>query len=169
MKRVAVIALVSYLAFVLEFLLFNFWGDWGRWLKPELLVLVVIFFNLYLGIRFSIVAAVFCGLFKDASGAAPFGTYILVYIVGAYVTTLVRRYLYEPGSRFSRAVVTFFVVIGCFIVQALLTNMDHEVHWGQLIFYLLFPQLLTTMIAATYVFAQLKNISTFFALKSYAT
>ncbi len=158
MKRVAVIALVSYLAFALEFLLYNFWGQWG---KPELLILVVIFFNLYLGIRFSIIAAVICGILKDASGVAPFGTYVLVYIAGSYMTTLVRRYLYQPGSRFSRAVVTFFVVLGCFIVQAILTNMNHEVRLGELLLYLLVPQLLTTMIAATYVFAQLKNISVF--------
>jgi len=163
MKRIAVIALVSYLAFALEFLLYNFWGQWG---KPELLILVVIFFNLYLGIRFSIIAAVFCGIFKDASGVAPFGTYVLVYIAGSYLTTIVRRYLYEPGSRFSRAVVTFFVVIGCFIVQATLSNMNHELRLGELLVYLLVPQLLTTMIAATYVFAQLKNISTFFVLKN---
>jgi len=173
MKRILVIALVCYLAFALEFLLYNFWGQWG---KPELLILVVIFFNLYLGIRFSIIAAVFCGIFKDASGVAPFGTYILVYIAGSYLTTIVRRYLYEPGSRFSRAVVTFFVVIGCFIVQAVLvlmpdthgysSNMNHELRFGDLLICLLVPQLLTTMIAATYVFAQLKNISVFFVLKN---
>jgi len=163
MKRVAVIALVSYLGFALEFLLYNFWGPWG---KPELLILVVIFFNLYLGVRFSIIAAVFCGIFKDASGGEPFGTYILVYITAAYVTTLVRKYLYQPGSRFSRAVVTFFVVVGCFAVQAILSNMDHEARLREQLLYLLIPQLLTTMIAATYVFAQLRNISIFFVLKT---
>ena len=163
MKRIAVIALVCYLAYALEFLLYNFWGEWG---KPELLILVVIFFNLYLGIRFSIIAAVLGGILKDASGVAPFGTYVLVYIAGSYVTTLVRRYLYQPGSRFSRGGVTFFVVVGCFIVQAILTNMNHEIRLNELLLYLLLPQLLTTMIAATYVFAQLRNISVFFALKT---
>ena len=163
MKRVAVIALLSYLAYALEFLLYNFWGPWG---KPELLILVVIFFNLYLGIRFSIIAAVFCGIFKDASGVAPFGTYVLVYVAGAYVTTFVRRYWYQPGSRFSRGVVAFFVVLGCFIVQAILTSMNHEARVGIQWLYLLFPQVLTTMLAATYVFEQLRNISNFFALKS---
>ena len=163
MKRFFVIAIVSYLAFALEFLLYNFWGQWG---KPELLILVVIFFNLYLGIRYSILAAVFCGIFKDASGVAPFGTYILVYIAAAYVTTLVRRYLYQPGSRFSRAIVTFFVVLGCFFVQVVLSNMNHEVRLTELLAYLLVPQMLTTLIAATYVFAQLKNISVFFTLKT---
>jgi rod shape-determining protein MreD len=163
MKRVAVIGLVSYLGFALEFLLYNFWGQWG---KPELLMLVVIFFNLYLGIRFSIIAAVFSGIFKDASGVAPFATYILVYITAAYVTTLVRRYLYQPGSRFSRIMVVFCVVAGCFIVQVILSNMNHEVRLKEQLLYLLFPQMLTTMIAATYVFGQLKNISNFFSLKN---
>ena len=120
MKRIAVIALVCYLAFALEFLLYNFWGRWG---KPEILILVVIFFNLYLGIRFGVIAAIFCGIFKDASGVAPFGTYVLVYIAGSYVTILVRRYLYQPGSRVSRVVVTFFVVLGCFCVQSILALM----------------------------------------------
>jgi rod shape-determining protein MreD len=163
MKRVAVIALVSYLAFALEFLLFNFWGQWG---KPELLVLVVVFFNLYLGIRFSIIAAVFGGLFKDASGIAPFGTYVLVYIAGAYLTTIVCRYLYQPGSKVSRVLVTFFVVTGCFMVQAVLSNMNHEARLGEQLLYILVPQLLTTMIAATYVFGRLRNISVFFTLKN---
>ena len=163
MKRILVIALVSYLAFALEFLLYNFWGQWG---KPELLILVIIFFNLYLGIRFGIIAAIFCGIFKDASGIAPFGTYILVYIAGSYLTILVRRYLYQPGSRFSRGVVSFFVVIGCFIVQVILSNMNHEVHMDGLLVYILVPQLLTTMIAATYVFEQLSYISVFFRLKT---
>jgi rod shape-determining protein MreD len=163
MKRVAVIALVSYLAFALEFLLYNFWGAWG---KPELLILAVIFFNLYLGIRFSIIAAVICGICKDASGIAPFGTYILVYIAAAYLTTLVRRYIYQPGSRFSRAVVTFLVLIGCFIVQAVLTNMNHEIHFDQLLLYLLVPQLVTTMVVATYVYERLRKISVFFVLKT---
>ena len=163
MKRVAVIALVCYLAFALEFLLYNFWGRWG---KPELLILVVIFFNLYLGIRFSIIAAVFCGIFKDALGVAPLGTYMLVYIAGSYLTTFVRQYLYQPGSRLSRAWVAFFVVVGCFIVQVIVSNMDHEVRLSELLLYILLPQLVITMIAATYVFAQLRNISVFFALKT---
>jgi rod shape-determining protein MreD len=176
MKRIAVIGFVCYLAFALEFLLYNFLGDWGHWLKPDFMILVVIFFNLYLGIRYGIIAAVFCGIFKDASGIAPFGTYFLVYIAGSYVTTFVRRYLYQPGSRVSRVVVTFFVVVGCFCVQAILllmpdthsysSNMNHVVYLREQLLYLLVPQLLTTLIVATYVFSQLKRISVFFALKS---
>ena len=162
MKRVLIIVLASYLAYALEFLLYNFWGPWG---KPELMVLVVVFFNLYLGIRFGIIAAVFCGLFKDTGSVAPFGTYILVYLSVSYLATFVRRYLYQPGSRFSRALVSFFVVIGSFIIQAILTSMSHEINIKDLLVDVLVPQLVTTVIAATYVFEKLKNISVFLALK----
>ena len=111
-------------------------------------------------------AAVFCGIFKDAAGAAPFGTYILVYIAASYITTLVRRYVYEPGSRFSRLVVVLMVVVGCFIVQATLSNMNHEVLLSQLLLYVMVPQLLTTMVAATWIFAQLRALSVFLKLKN---
>ncbi|MBF0511674.1 MAG: rod shape-determining protein MreD [Candidatus Omnitrophica bacterium] len=161
-KRIAVIALISYMAFILEFLLYHFWGAWG---SPSLLMLVVIFFNLYLGIRYSITAALFCGFFKDVSGVAPFGTYILIYVMAAYLTTLARQYVYEPGSRFSRVVVTFLVVAGCFILQAFLSNMSHDIVWRDLFLHVLLPQLTITMVVATYVFIQLRNISNFFALK----
>lgn len=163
MKRVLVIAAVCYLAFALEFVLFNFWGRWG---KPELLILTVIFFNLYLGIRFGIIAAAICGLLKDCSGIAPFGTYILVYICGSYITTLVRQYLYQKGSSLSRAMVVFFAVTGCFLVQAMLTSMHRELHWGDLLVFILVPQLITTLVVATFVFIQLRNIGAFFALKN---
>jgi rod shape-determining protein MreD len=146
-----------------EFVLYNALGLWG---KPEFLILVVVFFNLYLGVRFSIIAAVFCGILKDASGIAPFGTYLLVYVAAAFITTLVRRYLYEQGSRFSRSLVAFFVLTACFIIQAALTVMNHQIRLHVLLADILIPQLLTTMAVATFVFQQLKDISVFFSLKS---
>lgn len=163
MKRIVVIGVVCYLAFALEFVFYNAFGPWG---KPEFLILTVVFFNLYLGIRFSIIAAVFCGILKDASGIAPFGTYILVYIAAAFVTTFVRRYLYQQGSRFSRGLVAFFVVVVCFVIQAFLAGGNHEVRVHELLADIFVPQVLLTTLVATFVFQQLRDISVFFALKS---
>ena len=47
-KRAAAIAAVVYLFFIAEFVLYNTVGMWG---KPELMVLAVIFCNLYWGIK----------------------------------------------------------------------------------------------------------------------
>ena len=163
MKRMVVIGLVCYLAFASEFVLYNAFGAWG---KPEFLILVVVFFNLYLGIRFSIISAVFCGLFKDACGIAPWGTYLLVYIAAAFMTTLVRRYLYQQGSRFSRGLVAFFVLVACFIIQAFLAAANHDIRAHELLVDIFIPQVVTSMAVATLVFQQLRDLSVFFKLKS---
>jgi rod shape-determining protein MreD len=163
MKKLLIIILLSYLLFLSEFVLYNAFGPWG---KPELLILLFVFFNLYLGVRYSIFAAFVCGLFKDSLGIAPFGTYLLIYVCGAYWTTFVSKNLYQPGSRFSRAMVAFFVVSFCFVLEALMHSMEHDVRLSEIIFYILFPQLITTMVTATFVFHRLRDISVSLNLKT---
>ena len=155
-KRLVLIAVLAYIFFVIEFIL-N--GALGVWAKPELLLLLVVFWGLYSGIRYSIVAALIGGLLKDSFSILPFGTYLFVFIAAAYLTVLVRRILYQPGSRFSRAVVSFFVLIGCFIIEMALYLMHHDVHWGDLFINILLPQLVTTMAVVTVVFYWLCDLA----------
>ena len=54
MRQIFFIPIICYLAILVEFTLFNLFGRWG---DPHVLLLVVIFFNLYSGIRYSIWAA----------------------------------------------------------------------------------------------------------------
>ena len=163
MKRILIIGLLCYILFAIEFILYHAFGAWA---KPELMILAVVFFNLYLGIRFSIIAAVVCGLLKDSISIEPFGTYMFVYMAGAYATTLVRKFLYQPGSRFSRVMVAFFVVAVCFITQSSVAIMSHDIRFNEVFVYILIPQLVTTLIAATFVFHRLRDISVFFTLKT---
>lgn len=162
-KRTAVILVLAYVLFLLEFVLYGAFGPWG---KPELLVLLFVFFNLYLGIRYSIIAALAAGLLRDAFSASPFGTYIFVYVLAAYWTTFVRKYFYQPGSRFSRALVAFFVVLACFLIEACLHLMEHQVRFDEALMYVLLPQLVITMLVATVVFHRLRDVCVFFSLKS---
>jgi len=57
-------------------------------------------------------------------------------------------------------------VVICFILQAVLTVMNHQMRLHALLADILIPQLLTTMAVSTLVFQQLKDISGFFKLKS---
>ena len=150
-----VITAVVYIFFLAEFVLYNVFGAWG---KPELLVLAVIFCNLYWGIRYGIWAAIGAGLLCDAFGVQPFGTSLLVYIAAAYLTTYIRKNIYQPGSRFSRAMAAFFVIVGCFILEIFLRLRQHEVRLSEAVLCILMPQLITTMIAATSVFQGLRNL-----------
>jgi len=155
-KRLTLIAVLSYFFFILEFTI-N--GSLGGWAKPELLLLLVVFWGLYSGIRYSIVAAVISGLLKDAFSIMPFGTYLFLFIAAAYLTTMVRTTVYQPGSRFSRAVVSFFVLVGCFFIEMMLYLMNHDVRFSDLFFNILLPQMVTTMVAVTFVFHGLRSLA----------
>lgn len=112
-KRLFVIGILVYVFFVIEVILND---AFGLWAKPQLLLLLVVFWGLYSGIRYSIVVALLAGLLKDSYSILPFGTYLFIFVASAYLTTFVRRNLYQPGSPFSRAVVTFFVLLGAFFI-----------------------------------------------------
>ncbi len=155
-KRLFVIALLAYLFFLLEFVLYDTLGVWG---KPELLLLLVVFWGLYGGIRYSIAAAVFSGLLKDIFSILPFGTYLFVLLAAAYLTTLVRRNLYQPGSPFSRWVVAFFVFIGSFGIEFILYGMRHEARLSEVFLNIFLPALVATMVVVTFVFYRLRDIA----------
>ena len=155
-KRLALILSLAYLFFLLEFML-N--GVFGVWAKPELLLLLVIFWGLYSGIRYSIAAAVICGVLKDSFSILPFGTYLFVFVAAAYLTTVIRQTLYQPGSRFSRAVVAFFVLLACFFIEMFLYLMRYNVHWTDMLFNIFLPQMVTTMVVVTIVFHWLVGIA----------
>ena len=154
MKQYLTITLFVYLAFLLEFVLFNLFGSWG---KPELMVLLIVFCNLYWGIRHSLWAAVVAGTLKGAFDIEPAFTYVLIYISAAYLTTFFRRYLYQPGSRFSRMVVVFFILVSIFLMELLLHLRTMQVRFAEAALFILFPPLVLTMAVATIVFARLKG------------
>lgn len=156
MKKIVFIAVLVYLAFLAEFVLYNTFGAWG---KPQLMVLVVIFCGLYWGIRHSIWAAFAAGMLKDSFGIDPFGTYVLIYIIAAFLTTLIRRNFYQPGSRLSRVIVALCVLAAVFVMEALLHARFFEVHWAQAAGFVLMPQLFSTLLVATFVFQSLRGVA----------
>jgi len=160
-KRLVVISLLAYIFFMLE-VMFN--DVFGPWFKPELLLLLVVFWGLYSGIRYSIFAAFICGLLRDAYSILPFGTYVFVYVAAAYVTTLVRQNLYQPGSSFSRAVVAFFVLIGSLLIEVLFYLMHHELRWMEFLSGIVLPQVVITMVMVTFVFYRLRDVAVFFKI-----
>ncbi len=154
-KRVLAIAVLMYIAFLAEFVLYNAFGSWG---KAELIVIAVVFCNLYWGIRYSLWAAFVAGVLKDAFSTEPFGIYLFVYIVAAFLTTWIRQNLYQPGSRFSRAVVTFFVLLGIFILEMFIHMRSYEVRLPEAVAYILVPQMALSMLLVTFVFHSLRDM-----------
>ncbi|MEI7997916.1 MAG: rod shape-determining protein MreD [Candidatus Omnitrophota bacterium] len=160
-KRLILIVVLAYILFLLELILGNALGVWGR---PELLLLLVVFWGLYSGVRYSLVAAIVAGALKDVFSILPFGTYLFVFVAAAYLTTFVRRTLYQPGSPFSRAVVAFFVLLGSFLIEVCLYLKHYNVYWLELFSNIFLPQLVTTMVVVTFVFHRLRDIAVKFKI-----
>lgn len=153
MKQVVYIPLICFLALLAEFCLFNLFGRWG---DPQLLLLVVLFFNLYSGVRFSLWAAFWAGMFKDCFSTMPFGTHILAYVVCVYFSVFIRHTFYERGNDLSKLFMIFAVVTANVLVLGFLHQMVfEEVAWGEVFRGIWLPEVVTTLVVALYSFGRL--------------
>jgi len=154
MRKIIFIALTVFVFFLIEFFLFNFGG---RWFMPNLLLLVIIYFNLAFGIRYSIFAAVFAGIFKDSFGAGIFGVHIFSFVLCAYMTTILKRYLHYVASRRSRLLlvlcVTIIHIAGYFCLQLIV----RKVNMVAVLTFVVIPEILTTLLVTSFIFAQLRK------------
>jgi len=150
MRQIILIPILCYLALLAEFTLFNLFGHQG---DPQLLLLVIIFFNLYSGIRYSLWAAVCAGILQDCFGTMPFGTHVFIYIACAYLSTAVRRYCYERGSWVSKLWMVAVVVTARTLIMGLLHRMIfQEVRWLDVWGSIWFPEILATLVVTLAVF-----------------
>ncbi|MBF0595125.1 MAG: rod shape-determining protein MreD [Candidatus Omnitrophica bacterium] len=157
MRQIILIPVICYLALLLEFTLYNLFGRWG---DPHVLLLVVIFFNLYSGIRFSIWAALWAGAFKDCFSTMPFGTNIFVYVACAYLSLAVRRYCYERGSNISRIWMVLCVVTAHTVIMGFLHKMTfEEVSWLDVWRGIWLPEVAATAVVSVFVFDRLKALA----------
>lgn len=155
LRQVIIIPVLCYIALLVEFTLFNLFGRWG---DPDLLLLVVIFFNLYSGIRFSLWAALWAGIFMDCFSTMPFGTSVFVYISCAYISLAVRKYCYERGSDISRLWMVFCVLTAQTLIMGLLHKMTfEEVSWVDVFKSIWLPEVVITMAVAIIVFDRLRE------------
>ncbi len=157
MLQVLTIPLLCYLALLVEFCLFNLFGRWG---DPQLLLLLIIFFNLYSGIRYSLWAAFWAGIMKDCFSTMPFGTNVFAFMACAYLSTMIRRYSYERGSDLSKLWMAFALVTVHNVIMGLLhTMIFDEVRWWDVWMGIWFPQIVTTLIVTLWTFERLQTVA----------
>ena len=154
MRKSILIAILTVAIFWFEFILFNVLG---HWFKPNLLLLLIIFFNLSWGIRYSLLAGFLAGLLKDSLSVNVFGFYLLPFVLSAYLTTLVRKYIYQRESRASGILVVFLVSLLHGLIQYLLSEMLGEVPLQEALVYGILPEAMITILAGIPVFQVLRR------------
>ncbi|MBF0122085.1 MAG: rod shape-determining protein MreD [Candidatus Omnitrophica bacterium] len=156
-RQALLIPIICYLALLIEFALSNLFGRWG---DPHLLLLVVIFFNLYSGIRYSLWAALWAGIMKDCFSTLPFGANILTYIACAYLSTFIRYYAYERGSSLSKLwMVLCLVTVHTLVMGSVHVMIFNESHWFEVLGTIWLPQVVITLVVALYVFEKLRDVA----------
>ncbi len=154
MRRIFLILLISYLSFLLEFVLFNVGGGL---IKPAVTLLPVVYFSLTWGVRYSLVAALFCGLFKDSISVGPFGANMFALMVCAFLTNFVKRYLFHMGYRSLRAFVVFLVTLIYGLVLYGVFVLFTDLAFNSVILYVLVPEVITTTLIAEAMFRLFKK------------
>jgi rod shape-determining protein MreD len=154
MYSVFIIFLFVFVSFVIECVLANVVGPHAI---PNLLIVLIVFFNLYRGTRYALLAAIFAGVFKDSYSAGPFGLYILAFIVAAFLTTLLKVYVYQPGSMVSRVLLVFVVLLGYMATLCVFQLMFTAVEFPLVLSHVLLPELGLTVLITPYVFNKLRQ------------
>jgi len=153
MRRIIVITALTLLFFCIEFVIFNVFTSA---FKPNLLILLIVFFDLYLGIRYGLYTAILAGILTDSFSTNVFGLNIVVFILCAYMTSILRKYIYFRGSRMSRLLLVFLIILIDFTARLILHAIAGHYDIASAFTYALLPALFVTLLITTYTFQQLR-------------
>lgn len=141
-------------AFMAEFVIVNIWG--ARWL-PALDLLFIVFFNLAFGIRYSLFAAVLAGILHEGLGGQTFGIYLLSFVTCAYLTTVIKPYIYQPGSVVARLTLMASIVAINFFIHLCLSLKEVQLNVPDAFHFIFFPQMAVTLVAALFIFPYMRQ------------
>lgn len=152
MKKIFLAVAAVCLFFLIELLCTNLIGEKYT---PNLILLLIIYLSLSLGIRYSLLAAVLGGVFKDSFGVYVFGFYSFAFVFSAFMTTVISKWIYQKGNPITLFSVVFLVCLLNLFLQCVISQNIHQL--GLVIKIIMLPEILSTLLVAGYVFRKLKR------------
>jgi len=64
-------------------------------IKPDILLILVIFFNLYFSFKKGLIIGSLCGLLKDVFSSSVFGLNLLSFIICIFIIKRIKKYIYK--------------------------------------------------------------------------
>jgi len=156
MRQIISILVLILGAFLIEFFLFKLAG---RFFLPNLSLLLIIFLTLYLGIRYSICTALLAGIIKDSFATVLFGTNIFSFVICAYITVILKKYIHYQGSRLSLLFLVMLISFLNVLIHFILYLMMGMIDPAQVLRFVALPEILTTLIVTPFIYYQFKKIS----------
>ncbi|MCA9400553.1 MAG: rod shape-determining protein MreD [Candidatus Omnitrophica bacterium] len=152
--RVIFVVVGCSLLFFVEFSIYNLFDNE---FVPNLLLIFIVFMNLYAGVRFSILAALVAGMLRDSYSIDLFGMHTLAFIGCAYLTTIIKKYIYRKGSVSSRILLVGIMLSINFFLLLIFHLMVLEVSPVRLMTKVFLPQLAVTLILTNIVLELLRS------------
>ncbi|MDP8265466.1 MAG: rod shape-determining protein MreD [Candidatus Aceula meridiana] len=161
LKKFFGIVVFIFFLFAIENILFYFFGFW---FKPNLILLWIIFLNLFLGIRYGLVASFCAGLLQDSFSTGAFGAHILSFIVCSYLIVVIRKYFLQLETASFRLAISGVVAILNVLVLYVINSFFMKISFSETVVFILFPEVLSTVLMAWLLFDYYKKC----ALKLFA-
>ena len=102
----------------------------GHWFKPNLLILFIVFVNLYFGVRQGLWAAAIAGLLKDSFAVGLFGAHVFAFILSSYLVILIKRYVFHMEAlmlKLSLALsLSVLNILILYLIQVLFTELNFK-------------------------------------------
>ncbi len=154
MQKFFIVLLLIGIVFTFEVLIFNLLG---RSFLPSLSLILIMFINLSLGIRYGLFVALSLGFLKDSLGIGFFGMHMLSYVIVTFLAVIIQKYIYLRGSGLSRLLLIATMVLVDFIVQFFLNLMSGEVPFVSALRFVFLPELLATLLLTNLCFDYFKK------------
>ena len=154
MRKLLLLIGLIFLFFTIEFLWVNLLGNW---FKPNLLLLLIIFFNLSLGLRYGLAAAFLAGIVEDSFGASIFGAHIVSFVVCAFMMIVVRRYFFHTSVYSLRIFLAFLISLLNVLIVFILNSIFLPLDFKEAFCFVMFPEVLATTLADGFTFRHLRS------------
>ncbi len=154
MKKILWILCGCIFLFFIETVIYNVLG---HWLTPNLLILFIVFVNLYFGVRQGLFASVVAGILEDSFAVGLFGAHIFAFILSSYLVILIKRYFLHIEALPLKITLSFTLsllnVLILYFVQVLFSEVNfHDALWTIVI-----PEVVITTVAGPYCLASFKK------------
>ena len=154
MRRIFFILIAVIIAFILESILAVYVQPW---IRPNILLLLVVFFNLFRGIRYSLLTAFIAGFVRDSFTVHAFGIHIFSFVLCAYLTTFLKWYFYRTGSHSFRIAMVFLISCANVYIHGFLMLMFIPFRLGEVFLNVFLPEVICTTAVTPMVFNYLKK------------
>ncbi len=132
------------------------------WFRPNLLLLTVVFFNLFRGIRCSLAAAVCGGMLADAFSVYGYGQHTFALVACAYGTTFLKMAFYHPGSAGSRLLLVGLMGVCQVLLQFLVRQIWVSIPFMDMVRHVLIPEVGSTLAVTPYMMRRLRTCASRF-------